>query len=121
MQPIVMHFGDVTISAQLNDTAAAHALCTQLPVVIPMSASSVGICGAAPFELPVDSARIHRGWTNGDINYNPGGGWLAVFFDDEENSQRYGDQFTIGHIEGSIEELRRLTGSYDVTIEARRL
>ena len=50
MQPIVMHFGDVTISAQLNDTAAAHALCTQLPVVIPMSASSVGICGAAPFD-----------------------------------------------------------------------
>ena len=118
MRPIVMHFGDVTISAQLNDTAAAHALCMQLPVVIPMSASSVGICGAAPFELPVDSARIHRGWTNGDINYNPGGGWLAVFFDDEENSPRYGDQLTIGCIAGPLTPLRALTGTYDVLIEA---
>lgn len=116
-----MHFGDVAVSARLNDTAAARAFAALLPVTVRMSASSVGICGAAPLELPVDSARIHRGWTNGDINYNPGGGWLAVFFDDEENSQRYGDQLTIGRIEDGIEELCRLTGSYDVTIEARRL
>ena len=119
MRPIVMHFGDVAITAQLNDTAAAQELFARLPVAIRMSASAVGVCGAAPFELPVDSAGIHRGWTNGDINYNPGGGWLAVFFDDEENSPRYGDQFTIGRVEDGIEELRRLTGSYDVTIEAR--
>ena len=120
MRPIVMHFGDVAISAQLNDSAAAHALFTRLPMVIPMSASSVGICGAAPLELPVDFARIHRGWTNGDVNYNPASGWLAVFFDDEENSQRYDDQFTIGHIEGSLTQLRALAGSYDVVIEAGR-
>ena len=96
MQPIVMHFGDVTISAQLNDSAAAHALFARLPMVIPMSASSVGICGAAPLGLPVDFARIHRGWTNGDVNYNP------------------------GHIEGSLTQLRALAGSYDVVIEAGR-
>ncbi|MDM8302638.1 cyclophilin-like fold protein [Collinsella tanakaei] len=117
-QDIAMHFGDATVSAQLNDTATARAFAALLPVTVRMSASAVGVCGAASFELPVDSASIHRGWANGDINYNPGGGWLAVFFDDEENSLRYGDQLTIGCIAGPLTTLRALSGTYDVLIEA---
>lgn len=120
MRRIVMHFEDMEISALLNDTAAARSLVAGLPVTVRMSASAVGICGAAPFELPVDSAHVHRGWANGDINYNPGGGWLAVFYEDEENSRRYGDQLTIGRVEGSLASLRALVGSYDVVIEAKR-
>ncbi len=118
-QGIVMHFADVTVPAQLNDTAAARAFAALLPVAVRMSASAVGVCGAAPFELPVNSASIHRGWANGDINYNPGGGWLAVFFDDEENSPRYGDQLTIGRVTGPLIPLHTLIGTYDVLIEAR--
>lgn len=118
-QAIVMHVGDVTVSAQLNDTAAARAFAALLPVTVRMSASAVGICGAAPFGLPADYASIHRGWANGDVNYNPGGGWLAVFFDDEENSRRYGDQLTIGRVTGPLAPLRALFGAYDVLIEAR--
>lgn len=119
MQAITMHFGDVAVSARLNDTAAARAFAALLPVTVRMSASAVGICGAAPFRLPADLASVHRGWANGDINYNPGGGWLAVFFDDEENSLRYGDQLTIGRVVGPLTLLRALTGTYDVLIEAR--
>lgn len=117
-QDIAMHFGDVTVSARLNDTAAAHAFAAVLPVTVRMSASAVGVCGAAPFELPVDPASIHRGWVNGDVNYNPSGGWLAVFFDDEENSLRYGDQLTIGRVAGPLAPLRTLSGTFDVLIEA---
>ena len=118
-QDIVMHFGAATVSAQLNDTATARAFAALLPATVRMSASAVGVCGAAPFELPVDSASIHRGWTNGDVNYNPGGGWLAVFFDDEENSPRYGDRLTIGRVTGPLAPLHTLVGAYDVLIEVR--
>lgn len=118
VQAIVMHFGDVAVPVQLNDTAAAHAFAALLPVAVRMSASAVGICGAAPFRLPADPASVHRGWVNGDVNYNPGGGWLAVFFDDEENSLRYGDQLTIGRVIGPLAPLHTLTGTYDVLIEA---
>ena len=117
-QRIVMHVGDVTTAALLNDSAAAHLFAERLPMRLRMSASTVGCCGPAPFEMPVDAALVHRGWINGDINYNPGGGWLAVFVEDEENSGRYGDQFTIGRIEGPLAPLRALTGTYDVLIEA---
>ena len=119
VRAIAMHFGDVNVSARLNDTAAARAFVALLPVTVRMSASAVGICGAAPFRLPADPASVHRGWVNGDINYNPGGGWLAVFFDDEENSLRYGDQLTIGRIAGPLAPLHALAGTYDVLIEAR--
>lgn len=118
VRAIAMHFRDVAVSARLNDTAAARAFAALLPVTVRMSASAVGVCGAAPFELPADSASIHRGWTNGDVNYNPGGGWLAVFFDDGENSLRYGDQLTIGRVVGPLAPLHTLTGTYDVLIEA---
>lgn len=116
---IVMHIEGAAIPVRLNDTAAARAFAALLPLRLRMSASAVGICGASPFALPADSALVHRGWANGDINYNPGGGWLAVFFDDEGNSGRYGDQLTIGRIEGPLAPLRTLTGTYDVLIEVR--
>lgn len=118
VQRIAMILGDVTAAALLNDSAAARLFFERLPVRIRMSASAVGCCGPAPFDMPVDAALVHRGWKNGDINYNPGSGWLAVFVEDEENSGRYGDQLTIGRIEGSLAPLRALAGTYDVLIEA---
>ena len=59
---------------------------------------------------------MHRGWTDGDLNYNPSGGWLAIFFDDERNSMRYGDQLTIGRVDGPLEVLRALDGRLDVLL-----
>ena len=70
-----------------------------------------------PLSLPADPVLVHRGWTDGDLNYNPAGGWLAIFFDDERNSMRYGDQLTIGRVEGSLEPLRALEGRLDALIE----
>lgn len=113
---IAVRLGDVTVRATLNETPAARALAERLPLVLRMCASTVGCCGALPFSLPADPALVHRGWTDGDLNYNPSGGWLAIFFDDERNSMRYGDQLTIGRVDGPLEVLRALDGRLDVLL-----
>lgn len=113
---IAVRLGDVTVRATLNETPAARALAERLPLTLRMCASTVGCCGALPFSLPADPALVHRGWTDGDLNYNPSGGWLAIFFDDEKNSMRYGDQLTIGRVDGPLEVLRALDGRLDVLL-----
>lgn len=113
---IAVRLGDVTVRATLNETPAARALAERLPLTLRMCASTVGCCGALPFSLPADPALVHRGWTDGDLNYNPSGGWLAIFYDDERNSMRYGDQLTIGRVDGPLEVLRALDGRLDVLL-----
>ena len=113
---IAVRLGEVTVRATLNETPAARALAERLPLTLRMCASTVGCCGALPFSLPTDPALVHRGWTDGDLNYNPSGGWLAIFFDDERNSMRYGDQLTIGRVDGPLEVLRALDGRLDVLL-----
>ena len=82
-----------------------------------MSVSSVGCCGQLPFSLPHASADVHPGWSDGDLNYKPEGDWLALFFDDERNSVRYGGQVTVGHAGGPLDALHSLSGTRDVRIE----
>lgn len=113
---IAVRLGDVTVRATLNETPAARALAERLPLTLRMCVSTVGCCGALPFSLPADPALVHRGWTDGDLNYNPSGGWIAIFFDDERNSMRYGDQLTIGRVDGPLEVLRALDGRLDVLL-----
>lgn len=113
---IELLLGELAVPASLNDTAAARALTQRLPLDLRMCASTVGCCGALPFSLPADPALVHRGWADGDVNYNPSGGWLAIFFDDERNSLRYGDQLTIGRVEGPLDALRALDGRLEARI-----
>lgn len=82
-----------------------------------MNVSSVGCCGQLPFSLPHASADVHPGWSDGDLNYKPEGDWLALFFDDERNSVRYGGQVTVGHAVGPLDALHSLSGTRDVRIE----
>ena len=114
---VELRIGEVAVPVELNGSAAARTLAAQLPQTLPMSASSVGCCGQLPFSLPYDEADIHSGWSDGDLNYKPEGNWLALFFDDERNSARYGGQVTLGHAAGPLEALRGLTGTVDVRIE----
>ena len=114
---IVLRFGDTSITGLLNASETSRAFAGRLPLSLHMSGSGIDLCGKLPFDLPVDAALVHRGWANGDINYCPGGGWLAVLFGDEENSRRYGDQVTLGHVECPLEVLRDLAGPCDVGIE----
>ena len=105
------------VRAALSESAAAQKLAAHLPLTLRMSGAGIDLTGQLPFSLPCDSARLHRGWENGDINYCPCGNWLAVLFADEENSARYGGQITLGRVNGPLDALRDLEGAYDVRIE----
>ena len=114
---IAMQFGDETVRAVLEDGEPARAFAARLPLTLRMRGSGIDYCARLPFALPYDPAHIHCGWADGDINYCPAGGWLAVLFGDEHNSTRYGGQLTLGRVEGSLDTLRALSGCYDVRIE----
>ena len=113
---VQLRIGEVTVPVELNGSAAARALAARLPQTLSMGVSCVGCCGQLPFSLPHDAADIHPGWSDGDLNYKPEGDWLALFFDDEKNSARYGGQVTLGHAVGSLDALRGLASSHDVSI-----
>lgn len=114
---VELRIGEVAVPVELNRSAAAVALAAQFPQVLSMSVSSVGCCGQLGFSLPHDETDVHSGWSDGDLNYKPEGDWLALFFDDEKNSARYGGQVTLGHVDGPLDVLRGLSGTHDVRIE----
>ena len=114
---VELQMDGVTVPVELNGSAAARALVARLPQTLPMSVSSVGCCGQLPFSLPHNAADVHPGWSDGDLNYKPEGDWLALFFDDERNSARYGGQVTLGHVDGPLDTVRALAGTFDVRIE----
>ena len=111
---VELRIGEVAVLVELNGSAAARALVGRLPQALSMSVSSVGCCGQLPFSLPHDAADVHPGWSDGDLNYKSEGDWLALFFDDERNSSRYGGQVTLGHAVGPLNALRDLEGTHDV-------
>lgn len=114
---VELRIGEVAVPVELNGFAAACALASRVPLELSMSVSSVGCCGQLGFSLPCDAADVHSGWSDGDLNYKPEGDWLALFFDDEKNSARYGGQVTLGHVDGPLDVLRGLSGTHDVRIE----
>ena len=116
--PITLTFGETTVHAVLNDTETAQAFAAKLPVTVYVSGTGIDFCGQMPFSLPYEDTQVHHGWTNGDLNYNPGGGWLALLYGGEEDSMRYGDQVIMGRVEGEeLVRVRQLSGSYDLRIE----
>lgn len=117
MTTINMRFGEAVVPAQLNDSATAKAFADKLPATITVSGTGIDFCGHMPFSLPYEQSQVGRGWKNGDVNYNPGGGWFAVLFDDEENSERYGDQVNIGRVTCDLSVLHELDGTYEVVVE----
>ena len=115
---VELRIGEVAVPVELNGSAAARALAARLPQTLSMSVSSVGCCGQLSFSLPHDAADVHPGWSDGDLNYKPEGDWLALFFDDEKNSARYGGQVTLGHVVGLLDALRGLERTCRAKIEA---
>ena len=113
---VELRIDEVAVPVELNGSAAARALADRLPQELSMSVSSVGCCGQLPFSLPCDAIDVHPGWSDGDLNYKPEGDWLALFFDDERNSARYGGQVTLGHAVGPLDALRELEGFHDAFI-----
>ena len=113
---IVLDFGDTMIPAHLNESETARAFAGALPVTVHVGATDVDFCGQLGLTLPYDEAQRGNGWLNGDINYNPHGGWFVVFRGGEDESASYDDQVNIGVVDCDIEELEALTGNRSVTI-----
>lgn len=117
MTKITLQFGSTTIPATLNNTETARAFAAKLPVSIRVNGTGIDFCGKMPFALPYDQGQVHNGWENGDIDYNPGGGWFALLHGGEEDSAVYGDQVTMGAVDCAPSAFDALHGSYDLVIE----
>ena len=113
---ILLHFGDTVIPGMLNDSETAQALIAKLPCIQHMSRYSHDFCGVTE-DLPYNPEEEHFGWLNGDIDYAINAPYFTILFEDEDDSEQYGDQVNIGVITTPLSEIAALEGSYDVRIE----
>jgi hypothetical protein len=113
---INMYFGDTLITGVLNDCDTAKALIEKLPMTQHVSRYSHDFCGVTE-DLPYNEDEVHYGWLNGDIDYAINAPYFTILFEDEDESEQYGDQVNIGVITVPLSEIAALEGSYDVRIE----
>ena len=113
---ILLHFGDTVIPGVLNDSETARALIAKLPYTQHMSRYSHDFCGVTE-DLPYNPEEEHYGWLNGDIDYATDAPYFTILFEDQEESEIYGNQVNIGVITCPLAEIAALNGSYDVLIE----
>lgn len=78
-----MSFGAAVVRAALNDTDTAQAFAKNLPVALRVGSSGMDFCGQIGMSLPYEESQVHYGWKNGQVNYNPEGGWFAFSGRDE--------------------------------------
>ena len=113
---ILLHFGDTVIPGVLNDSETARALIAKLPYTQHMSRYSHDFCGVTE-DLPYHTEEEHYGWLNGDIDYATDAPYFTILFEDQDESEIYGNQVNIGVITCPLAEIAALKGSYDVLIE----
>jgi hypothetical protein len=95
MTVIKISDGNTVIRAVLNDTVAARDLSKRLPCTFCGNDSGIDYCCTAPIGL-YDPLEVQTGWKNGDISLC--GGWFALLYGGEEQSDEYEDMMIIGHI-----------------------
>ena len=113
---ILMHFGDIVIPGILNDSETAQALIARLPYTQHVSRYSHDFCGVTE-DLPYNAEEEHYGWLNGDIDYATDAPYFTILFEDQDESEIYGNQINIGVITCPLADIAELDGSYDVLIE----
>ncbi|MDD3028376.1 MAG: cyclophilin-like fold protein [Erysipelotrichaceae bacterium] len=114
--PIRLTAGHLSISTELNDTVAAQDLKKRLPLKLTGYRSPVDYCCNVACGL-FDPAQTQTGWKNGDISL--AGGWLAIFFDGEQQSENYRGVMVVAHLkESQIEQIKKLPDSVKITIES---
>ena len=114
MKDVIITDGNVEIKAKLNDTVAAKDFETRLPFKCSGFDSGVDYCCSAK-EGKFDPNEQQVGWKNGDISL--GGGWFALLYDGEENSDSYKDMMIIGHInEDDLALVKELPRQVDFTV-----
>ena len=113
---INMYFGDKVIPGVLNDSETAKALIAKLPYTQKVHRYSHDFCGVTQ-ELPYNKSEEHYGWLNGDIDYATDAPYFTILFEDEDVSEKYGNQVNIGVITCPLKEISSLEGDYEVRIE----
>ena len=113
---ILLHFGDTVIPGVLNDSETAQALIAKLPYTQHMSRYSHDFSGVTE-DLPYNADEEHYGWLNGDIDYATDAPYFTILFEDQDESEIYGNQVNIGVITCPLADIAALEGSYDVVIE----
>ena len=115
MKNINIVVGDVTIPATLNNTVAARDFENRLPFHVRGNDSGIDYCCVAE-EGASDPKERQTGWKNGDINL--AGGWFALLYAGEEQSDSYSDMMIIGHIEEKfLPQVRSLPKTIEITVE----
>lgn len=115
MTNIKITSGNVVIPAVLNDTVAAKDFEGRLPFKVTGNDSGIDYCCAAK-EGKSNQAERQNGWKNGDINL--AGGWFALLYGGEEESETYTDMMIIGHIEKEyLTTLKKLPNTAEFVVE----
>lgn len=112
MKDIILHIGERKIPAVLNDTVAARDFVKRLPFHTSGYDSGIDYCCTAE-EGKSNPKECQRGWKNGDINL--AGGWFALLYDGEEQSESYEDLMIIGRL-NDVNDLKGLPKAVDITV-----
>ena len=91
-------------------------LIEKLPLTQQVNRYSHDFCGVTE-DLPYNKEEEHYGWLNGDIDYATDAPYFTILFEDQEESEIYGNQVNIGVITCPLEQIAKLNGSFDVRIE----
>lgn len=114
MKRISITDGRTVLRAELNDTAAAQDFEKRLPFSVSGYDSGIDYCCNAASGL-YDPTQTQTGWKNGDISL--GGGWFALLYGGEEQSEEYHNMMIIGHIlEEDLELVKNMPKKVNLTI-----
>ena len=112
---IAMYFGDVKVTAVLDDSETSRAFLDLLPMTLEMRRYADREYYAAIDVLPENGESIPD-FENGDVTYYTGGKSLAIFFGNEDHSNQ-GDLIRMGKITSDLSLFETVNDSVKVTIE----
>ncbi|HOG17357.1 MAG: hypothetical protein A4E73_03065 [Syntrophaceae bacterium PtaU1.Bin231] len=123
MTAIRISVGDVSLDAELFDTACAKAIAAKLPIETAPSVWGDEFYFTIPVKMGSDETATSR-ITVGDIGYWPPGNALAVFFGRTPMSSGpdpvpASDVNLVGRILGNAAELKKAKGAAAIRIEKR--
>lgn len=115
MRKIIISDGKTILHAELNDTAAAKDFEKRLPFKCSGCDSGVDYCCYAAAGR-YDPTELQSGWKNGDISL--GGGWFALLYGGEEQSESYKNMMIIGRIDDAdLNAVQALPEHVNLTIK----
>jgi hypothetical protein len=114
---ITLTVGDTVIPAILNDSTASKDLISRLPYTVRLNRYTHDYCGVMSEPLKYDEDDVHNGWMNGDLAFARDGNYFVMFYADEDISQQYGHQITLGKVNVPLSTITSLPrGSITVNI-----